>query len=386
MHGLAAMTAFNRKSLEADKDIQIALSWWGANSIAGFAAIVLERAYRADASGDAETATELKRHIDYFSEKANTDLGLILHGDDFEVEKAVFVDFAHNALSASKLLTSVWGPDSRASDLYENINNALVRIQTQLALNSWVVNKSPEQLRKRILELGSLLSPMTANGVGKIRVGGPSDGGYVMLDDFERVSGALSFGVNDNDTWDCDIVGRVIDVHQYDHAIDRPPSSGKGLTFFKEMVVPNGSTEGTTLAAAVARQRQGPLLLKCDIEGSEWEIFANATQATLGRFAQIVCEFHGFGSIADDTCYSTMHTALDKLSNSFAVVHLHANNSGPWMIVAGVPFPSVLEVTYANKQMYSTRDSVETLPTEHDAPNAPHLPEHYLGNFKYQKA
>jgi hypothetical protein len=56
------------------------------------------------------------------------------------------------------------------------------------------------------------------------------------------------------------------------------------------------------------------------------------------------------------------------------------------MIVSGVPFPSVIEVTYVNRVLYRFEETTEIFPTELDFPNAPGLPEFYLGNFRYRSA
>ena len=51
---------------------------------------------------------------------------------------------------------------------------------------------SAEQLR--VLRTLSTLSPRNVTG-GKVRTGGPNDGGYVMVNDFEGVTVCYSIGV-----------------------------------------------------------------------------------------------------------------------------------------------------------------------------------------------
>ena len=41
------------------------------------------------------------------------------------------------------------------------------------------------------------------------------------------------------------------------------------------------------------------LILKCDIEGDEWEIFATLQAALLRRFRQIVVEIRGLRDLCD---------------------------------------------------------------------------------------
>lgn len=386
-----------RQALEDDHEVRDALASWDATSISACAAFILERLYRFESLGLHDVHAELKKHVDYFCFKAKLDLPLIVHGWDFMVEKAVFLEFVRNCLEVCRQMDSKGGTNrepenatvSAATALrptenqFRSITEALVRIQTQLALSAFVHNANQEETRQRILRLGTLLTPTVAADTTKIRVGGQSDGGYVMLNDFDKIVGALSFGVNDDDGWDRDIASREIEVHQYDHTIAQAPTQSAKLKFFPEMITGQTHSAGTSLAKATGRHTDGSLLLKCDIEGSEWEVFASATTDTLARFSQIVCEFHSFGSIVHDHFYQQAEEALEKLGRAFGVVHVHANNSGPFLILGGVPFPSVLEVTFASRARYKLVESNDLFPTEIDRPNAPLLPDHYLGNFRF---
>jgi hypothetical protein len=316
------------------------------------------------------------------------------------VEKVVLLEFVRNChevcqqlvesaeTSAGHGLCSETLPPEASQPFFDekvrHIDDALVRIQTHLSISSLVENTDKDEVRRRILRVGMLLSPVMAVEMEKIRIGGPADGGYVMLDDFNGIVGACSFGVNDDDSWDKDIASREIDVHQYDHTIVQAPTRTARLSFFHEMIAGKDHLTGTSLTKAVGRHAEGPLVLKSDIEGSEWEVFASTEASTLARFSQIVCEFHSFGSIVKDDFFAQAERALLKLSEAFAVVHIHANNSAPFLILGGVPFPSVLEVTFASKRHYKFTDSDVFYPTDLDRPNAPSLPDHYLGRFEFQ--
>ncbi|TPI60399.1 FkbM family methyltransferase [Mesorhizobium sp. B3-1-3] len=378
----------SRKALETDTEVLAALSSWGARSISGLAAFILERMYRAETLLDESLFLELKKHVDYFSERAGVNLPIIINGSDFSVNKRVFLDFSENCAKVcleidkyDSILPSACSINSKILSIEDGIN----RIQSQLMIGSLVINSSNDKLRERIIGIGSLLSPVAVSGVLKRRIGGRADGGYVMLDDFKEVEGALSLGINDDDSWDADISNLGIEVHQYDHTIDGSPTIKEKLKFFKEKITSPYDSSGVSLRDAVLRQRGKKLVLKCDIEGSEWDVFSTADNETLERFSQIVCEFHGFGSIVNDELHINMERALKNLQLLFSVVHVHANNSGPWLIIGGVPFPSVIEVTFARKSLYHFNESTEIFPTALDFPNAPSLPDFYLGSFKYKR-
>jgi hypothetical protein len=59
------------------------------------------------------------------------------------------------------------------------------------------------------------------------------------------------------------------------------------------------------------------LLLKIDIDGDEWETFANFPAEQLKRFQQIVCEFHGSSRLADPEYFSLCLRAISNITRAF---------------------------------------------------------------------
>lgn len=112
-------------------------------------------------------------------------------------------------------------------------------------------------------------------------------------------------------------------------------------------------------------------------------MFDAASEATLACFSQIVCEFHNFGEIFDGQTYATYERVLSKLNDQFQSVHVHANNHGQMLMVGGVPFPDVLEVTFANRTRYRFTETTESFPTELDQPNKAGFADYYLGRFDF---
>lgn len=242
-----------------------------------------------------------------------------------------------------------------------------------------------EEIRARILKIAGLLRPQRAVDVEKIRVGSVADGGYVMLNDFSGIRHALSFGISDNDTWDVDIAERGITVEQFDHTIPIP-AQRPGLNFHARKIVATAGPDGESIHSILQRiDVKDPVsaLLKIDIEHDEWPVFDAATAADLNVFSQIVVEFHGFMLVADNAIYDRYLRVLTKLAQHFGVVHVHANNFGPMMMMGGVPFPDVLEVTFANRGRYTLEPTDETFPSELDSPNCKNASDYYLGQFVF---
>ena len=238
----------------------------------------------------------------------------------------------------------------------------------------------------RIAMLGRLLRPHRASGVRKVRLGGSHDGGYVCLDDFNEMAGALSLGVGRDSTWDAAIADRGLIVYQYDHTITAPPTVHANFRFNRRKIAADADGESESIESILANNRLSrshSVIMKIDIEHDEWPAFAATPADALDKFAQVICEFHGFERVTDDQWFGRAFNVLKKLNDRFSVVHVHANNYGPILAIGNLLFPSVLEVTYANKAKYVFEDTDETFPGALDAPNLAAAPDYELGRFVF---
>ncbi len=240
-------------------------------------------------------------------------------------------------------------------------------------------------MEARLLLLGRMLKPHRVTSHRKIRVGGPFDGGYVMLDDFTRLRTAFSLGVGPNVDWDHAMAERGIDLHQFDHTVPGPPRQHARFHFHPRKIDNELSAETENLESLMHRYGSATdfsNLLKIDIEGSEWALFAHADPNLLAKFPQILCEFHSLGHVHDDAHYAQMMEALRRLRQNFEIVHIHGNNVGGRTFIGDQTFPYVAEVTFANKALYAVADEPEIFPTPLDTPNHSGEPDYYLGHFR----
>jgi hypothetical protein len=232
----------------------------------------------------------------------------------------------------------------------------------------------------------ALITPVMASGVDKVRVGRESDGGYIMLNDFAGIAGALSLGIADDVSWDIDVANRGIPVLQFDHSVTAPPE-GHELFRFEPLRVSQSDEDGAISLDTIVRTRldadDAPLLLKIDIEGDEWEVFQALSETTLSRFKQIVCEFHDLDRLAEVAFSNTVKDVFEKLSRSHFVHHVHGNNCGNFANVANVIVPQSIEVSFASRSAYHTSEGTATFPTQLDRPNQPGRADLYLGQFRF---
>lgn len=249
-------------------------------------------------------------------------------------------------------------------------------------------NRPDPRHKADLLFLLRRLEPMAVEGCSKLRVGRAHDGGYVMLDDFVGVQAAYSFGVNRDTAWDRQIADCGIDVFQYDHTIEALPEQHPRFHWFRCGIgpLPDANLPLTTLADALVSNGHAQaieLILKCDIEDAEWDVFGMADPACLAQFRQIVVEFHWLERMVQPQRYHQMLRAISALTVHHQPIHVHANNFAPMAVISGVSVPSVLEVTFVRKAGKTFRKTDETFPTALDSPNAAGLSDYYLGHFRF---
>jgi hypothetical protein len=180
---------------------------------------------------------------------------------------------------------------------------------------------------------------------------------------------------------------RGLTVYQFDHTVDAPITDHARLVFARKRISPESGSESESLTSLIRQHdthNTNPnILLKIDIESDEWAVFDRTPPEILSRFSQIVGEFHYFEGLSDIRCRRLFTRVLTKLTNIFAVVHVHANNCAASSNVANVIFPHVLEITFANRSIYSFSETDELFPGPLDAPNDPSRPDMHLGSFRF---
>ncbi len=240
------------------------------------------------------------------------------------------------------------------------------------------------QLHWGIRKIFHYMRPCEVVGSRKIRVGSSGDGGYVMIDDFASAKVAYSLGIGGDVNWDVAMADMGLTIHQYDHTVKGPPVQHPGFRFNEFGI--STVDDGQFISIPTAMRRNGDLgrrdlILKVDIEGSEWTALAAIPEETLAQFQQIVVEYHGFLRVVEPEWRETAKRALARLARQHAVHHVHANNWGSFQVIANVPVADVLEVSYIRRDSVSLARSQEIFPTALDAPCHPDRPDIFLGNF-----
>ena len=221
----------------------------------------------------------------------------------------------------------------------------------------------------KILRVERVIDPI----VEFSRFGNRFDGGYVMVHDFNGNDALVSLGVGNDVTLEAELSKVIAKVHLYDHTVSSLPQSVRNAVFHKEEIG-YVKERAVTLEETILRLKPaGDLLLKMDIEGSEWEVLEGTI--SLGTFKQIVIEFHGLHRLINVDYFVKTVSALRKIHSTHAPVHLHANNYSSLAIIGNVAVPDIIEVTYVSRSRYKTT-LFEPLPgAEFDSPNSSLTPE-----------
>jgi Methyltransferase FkbM domain len=237
-----------------------------------------------------------------------------------------------------------------------------------------------------VQQILTALRPLDVTDRSFVRKGRNADGGYVMLDSEIENAIAYSLGVNDEISWDVDMVSSGCQVFQYDHTVKAAPFMHPSMHFFKIGIAAESSLDGVfksieDLIEENGHQRRHDLILKMDIEGSEWDVIREMKQSALEQFSQIVIEWHfpDFSNIADLEQLESVLSILRKLNHTHQVIHIHANNEGRMGLIGGVSIPEGIEVTYVRRDNYRFEECKKLFPTLLDRPNDPCLPDYLLG-------
>lgn len=236
-----------------------------------------------------------------------------------------------------------------------------------------------------LFELLNLVRPWQMVSDHKVRIGADGDGGYVMPSSSLGSNTVLSIGIGNEVSFDLRLAERGARVLQFDHTIDAPPSMRAGIEFHRLGWGPQDVHPFVSLGSMVKMidwSRARHPILKFDTEGAEWHCLDTADSEDLGRFEVLTGEFHAFDRLVQREYFDRAVRVFRKVEQTHRVIHLHANNAGGMVMLGGLPFPRLLELTFMRKRSASFHGhSTEPIPGPLDRPNLPQLPDLVLRSF-----
>ena len=241
----------------------------------------------------------------------------------------------------------------------------------------------------------NFLKPIKTSNL--IRLGRDHDGGYIVdreiLKDCENL---ISFGVGEDWSFELDFIKekKNIKIHIYDYSVSIYPYlkellkylrrfltfrtslndviirfkklkdyirliNNKNITFFKEKISfpskKNFESDVDKVFSRISQEKQ--VFLKCDIEGSEYEIIDQILKY-YDRIEMLIFEFHNI----DKNEIIFLHS-VKKIQNYFHIIHIHGNNHDG-KLSTGLPI--TIEMTLINKKKLKrhVKEFVTNFPVE----------------------
>jgi hypothetical protein len=188
-----------------------------------------------------------------------------------------------------------------------------------------------------------------------IRVGGDSDGGYLLPNLLDTVSHCFSPGVDYTATFEAELSSTYgIKSFLADASVENVPQQDKNFLFIKKFLGNQTRDEYITLTDWMNSSLDGSekeLLLQMDIEGSEYDVLTLESDTTLRKFAVMVIEFHDLQCLFQKHFLQMVSSIFEKIYNNFSICHVHPNNCCGIASYNGIEVPRVAEITFIRNDL-----------------------------------
>ena len=264
------------------------------------------------------------------------------------------------------------GEVRQIKDLIANLEMAITPLSSE---NLW-----------RIRWITQILQPVLTP-FEMIRVGNLTDGGYVIIPP-SIMGSTLSLGVGNEISADlCLIKDFQHTVYAFDPYVERPIQAPEEFKFHKigfssRTTIQTNKLLFEDMHSIMSRIPSTPNLALIDIEGSEWDLTGSFD--AMSGIPQIVIELHDLDRVIDNSRFEQIKNLLEKLMVTHLPIHVHANNDGSTIRIAGAVWPSILEVTLVDRNLIKNGSlgyNFGPWPGELDFPNSLKRPDLDLQPF-----
>ena len=194
------------------------------------------------------------------------------------------------------------------------------------------------------------------------------DGGYALTDDLKNIKIAYSFGVDGEFSFDMHLADNDIDVYMYDPFIKGLDFSQynlnnsqdfknnadyyqKKLHFFKIGITGSKKQNNMKTLQEIlndnGHSNEKDMILKMDVEGSEWDSLNELSEDFLKKFKYITLELH-LGNKPSEL--EIKINVLKKLSKFHQVIFIRFNNAGELIEFGHNKIGSLIEISYMLKK------------------------------------
>lgn len=200
-------------------------------------------------------------------------------------------------------------------------------------------------------------------------MGPNTDGGYLLPNVLDGMNTVFSLGVDRQMGFEEDAARRGMKAFMADASIDCPATANKPdspFFFIPKFVGAHRTKQRITFDDFYkwSQVDEGEeWILQMDIEGDEYPVLLNMSDAHMERTRILIVEFHGLTGLFSPGLFSMIHTCFRKILQTHRVVHIHPNNYGGLVVKRGITIPGLMEFTFLRK------DCGTFSPLEHDFPH-----------------
>ena len=224
-----------------------------------------------------------------------------------------------------------------------------------------------------------------------IRVGGDSDGGYLLPNILDNINSCFSAGVGDISKFEKDLSDNYkIKSYMIDGSVDSPPYKDKNFFFLKKFLSSETKENLITLSDWILKndiKKNINSILQMDIEGSEYEVLTYESSDLLANFSILIIEFHKLENISNPIFYKMINAIFDKIYKNFKICHVHPNNFSGVYKFKNIEIPSSIEITFVRNDLVHIEKSKEdiSLPHDLDQKNIQNIPDINMPEIWWKK-
>ncbi|CAI8426175.1 MAG: Uncharacterised protein [Hyphomonas sp. TMED17] len=228
--------------------------------------------------------------------------------------------------------------------------------------------------------------------VDLVRIGGDSDGGYLLPDNLKGVNYCFSAGVSHTSDFEGQLSKDYgIKSFMADASVTAPAHNDDNFHFRANFIGSSPENGFITLSDWIEDcigDDASEKVLQMDIEGGEYDVLAYESAENFAAFSTLIIEFHMVQTIAEYNFLQMVSAIFEKLYLNFSIAHVHPNNTVPVQKVAGVLVPRIMEVTFIRNDLvdrFRNHNDI-TLPHPLDRKNETKRPDIVMPEIWWAKA
>ena len=219
----------------------------------------------------------------------------------------------------------------------------------QFAINNGKYISSVTPMKK-LIHFFKLIKPLKTD-IELIRLGGDSDGGYLIPNDLNGIKTCFSPGVSLEALFENDLLNLGIKSYLADYSIDSKHFNNKKFDFLNKYIGFENQPNYITLSNWIQCKDHidSEMILQMDIEGGEYNVITDTSIEIFSRFRIIIIEFHKFDMLLNTNAFDFISASFYKLLTNFHIVHIHPNNCSQTVKYKDFEIPPIIEFTFLRK-------------------------------------